>query len=95
MHKQLKIISILAGYWDAPRDADGNPDFTNAQGYEFKNFYKRYNKVPDVVSYQKHKRRAGTEFNPNQGTTLVNPSTKLEEDLEALELLYVKPKKIP
>tara|TARA_R110002073_G_scaffold125435_1_gene270000 strand:- start:144 stop:1808 length:1665 start_codon:yes stop_codon:yes gene_type:complete len=81
------FTSILAGYWQPP-EVDGTPDFTNAQGYEFKNFYKRYNKVPDVVSYQKHKRRAGTEFNPNQGTTLVNPSTKLEEDLKAIENLY-------
>ena len=81
------FTSILAGYWQPP-EVDGTPDFTNAQGYEFKNFYKRYNKVPDVVSYQKHKRRAGTEFNPNQTKTLVNPSTKLEEDLKAIENLY-------
>ena len=45
-------------------------------------------KVPDVVSYQKHQRRAGTEFNPNQGTTTVNPTTQLEEDLKAIENLY-------
>ena len=81
------FTSILAGYWQPPV-VGGAPDFTNTQNYEFKNFYKRYTKVPDVLSYQKHKRRAGTEFNPNQATTLVNPSTKLEEDLKAIENLY-------
>tara|TARA_R110001592_G_scaffold8653_2_gene47040 strand:- start:5461 stop:7125 length:1665 start_codon:yes stop_codon:yes gene_type:complete len=81
------FTSILAGYWQPP-EVGGAPDFTSTQNYEFKNFYKRYTKVPDVLSYQKHKRRAGTEFNPNQATTLVNPSTKLEEDLKAIENLY-------
>ena len=81
------FTSILAGYWQPPV-VDGTPDFTNTQNYEFKNFYTRYSRVPDVVSYQKHQRRAGTEFNPNQGTTAVNPTTQLEEDLKAIELLY-------
>ena len=81
------FTSILAGYWQPPV-VDGAPDFTNTQNYEFKNFYTRYSKVPDVVSYQKHQRRAGTEFNPNQETTVVNPNTQLEEDLKAIELLY-------
>jgi hypothetical protein len=81
------FTSILAGYWQPPV-VDGAPDFTNTQNYEFKNFYTRYSRVPDVVSYQKHQRRAGTEFNPNQGTTAVNPATQLEEDLKAIENLY-------
>jgi len=82
------FTSLIAGYWDAPKDENGNPNFLDPENYEFKNFYKRYGKIPDVVKYQTHKRRAGTEFNPNQGTTLVNPSTKLEEDLKAIENLY-------
>ena len=89
------FTSVIAGYWDAPKDEKGNPNFLDPENYEFKNFYKRYGKIPDVVKYQTHKRRAGTEFNPNQTKTLVNPSTKLEEDLEAIERLYTKPKKIP
>ena len=80
------FTSIIAGYWQPPK-IDGTPDFTQSAKYEFKNFYQRYGKVPDVVRYQKHKRRAGSEFNPVQ-TTTINPSTKLEEDLKALENLY-------
>jgi hypothetical protein len=82
------FTSVIAGYWDAPKDEKGNPNFLDPENYEFKNFYKRYGKIPDVVKYQTHKRRAGTEFNPNQTKTLVNPSTKLEEDLKAIENLY-------
>ena len=81
------FTSILSGYWDAPRDADGNPDFSNMDLVTFRNFYARYGKVPDVMVYQKHKRRAGTDFDPNQ-TTTIDPGTTLEEDLEAIENLY-------
>jgi hypothetical protein len=81
------FTSILAGYWDAPIGADGDPDFSNMDNVTFRNFYSRYGKVPDVVLYQKHKRRGGTEFNPNQ-TTTIDPGTTLEEDLKAIEDLY-------
>ena len=80
------FTSILAGYWDAPI-TDGSPDFSNMDNVTFRNFYSRYGKVPDVVKYQTHKRRGGTEFNPNQ-TTTINPSNQLEEDLKAIENLY-------
>ena len=80
------FTSILAGYWDAPI-TDGSPDFSNMDNVTFRNFYSRYGKVPDVVKYQTHKRRGGTEFNPNQ-TTTIDPGTTLEEDLKAIEDLY-------
>ena len=82
------FTSILAGYWDAPIGADGRPDFSNMDNVTFRNFYSRYGKIPDVVKYQTHQRRAGTEFNPNQETTTVNPTNQLEEDLKAIENLY-------
>ena len=80
------FTSIIAGYWEPPV-VDGKPDFTNAQGYTFKNFYKRYSKIPDVVGYQKHKRRAGSEFNAD-ATSKPNASARLDEDLKAIEDLY-------
>ena len=85
------FTSILSGYWDAPivtgPDGKSSKDFGDVDNITFRNFYQRYGKIADVVAYQKHQRRAGTTFNPNQ-TTTVNPQTDLEEDLEAINSLY-------
>jgi len=78
-----------------PRGLDGTVpkfievrDYTKPQGYEFKNFYTRYGEIPDIELYQKHKRRAGTEFDSSGATTAVSPSARLNEDLQAIEDLY-------
>tara|TARA_R110000744_G_scaffold33157_1_gene77287 strand:- start:39 stop:1316 length:1278 start_codon:yes stop_codon:yes gene_type:complete len=81
------FTSIIGGYWE-PSVVDGKRDYTNPQKYVFKNFYTRYGEIPDIELYQKHKRRAGTEFDSSEATTTVSPSARLNEDLQAIEDLY-------
>tara|TARA_R110001583_G_scaffold47084_2_gene147474 strand:+ start:389 stop:2071 length:1683 start_codon:yes stop_codon:yes gene_type:complete len=81
------FTSIIGGYWE-PSVVDGKRDYTNPQKYVFKNFYTRYGEIPDIELYQKHKRRAGTEFDSSGATTAVSPSARLNEDLQAIEDLY-------
>ena len=83
------FTSILSGYWDAPKDQNGKPIFSNMDDVTFRNFYKRYGKIPDVVKYQTHMRRAGTEFNPNYSTeNTVDVAEQLRLDTTSVEKLY-------
>ena len=84
-----KFTSIISGYWDAPKYDNGKPNFSNMDDVTFRNFYKRYGKIPDVVKYQTHMRRAGTEFNSNYSTeNTVNVDEQLRLDTTSVEELY-------
>ena len=82
------FTSIISGYWDAPKGDKGKPNFSNMDDVIFRNFYKRYGKIPDVVAYQKHIRRAGTTFNDGSTGNASGVGARLNKDLDAIEALY-------
>ena len=82
------FTSIISGYWDAPKGDKGKPNFSNMDDVIFRNFYKRYGKIPDVVAYQKHIRRAGTTFNDGSTGNASDVGARLNKDLDAIEALY-------
>ena len=82
------FTSIILGYWDAPKYDDGKPNFSNMDDVTYRNFYKRYGKIPDVVKYQTHMRRAGTTFNDGSTGNVSGASSRLTKDLAAIEALY-------
>jgi len=83
------FTSILSGYWDAPKDQNGKPIFSNMDDVTFRNFYKRYGKIPDVVKYQTHMRRAGTEFDAGaSGDRKVNTDEYFDNEFSSIDRKY-------
>jgi len=83
------FTSILSGYWDAPKDQNGKPNFSNMDDVTFRNFFKRYSRVPDVIKYKSHTRRDGTEFDSNYSTgNTVDVAEQLRLDTSSVEQLY-------
>ena len=83
------FTSIIGGYWE-PSVVDGKRDYTNPQKYAFKNFYTRYGEIPDIELYQKHKRRAGTEFDSSGATTAtkINTDDYADDEFSSIEEKY-------
>ena len=83
------FTSILSGYWDAPKDQNGKPNFSNMDDVTFRNFFKRYSRIPDVIKYKSHTRRDGTEFDSNYSTgNTVDVAEQLKLDTTSVEQLY-------
>jgi len=83
------FTSILSGYWDAPKDQNGKPNFSNMDDVTFRNFFKRYSRIPDVIKYKSHTRRNGTEFDSNYSTgNTVDVAEQLKLDTTSVEQLY-------
>ena len=81
------FTSVINGYWEPPK-VNGKLDFSDPNKYTFKDFRTRYSKIPDVMKFFTHKRRAGTTFTGGaESAGTVNTRQLAEDDIKAIEAM--------